>query len=506
MKWIVAAVGLLLVIAGAIAIQDGISIIQVERGWAGVISGTVALSAGVIVLGVAAVLAQLDRIATLLAEAAFATPIAESAPEPSVAPDSPVVGSGPRTLRSMLRSAMHKQEQVDEAPLTPVPPMPLDVAVEPLPVRTDELVGDSEPAPVTRAAPAWPSEQATSFADRLKQMKDKREESRDRPAYDKPDPAADTKAPRDFHFKFPPIAPRFGGDPPQPERVVPLPVELRGTLHQESSESLPVSAAEPELSVMEEVAQPVTETVILEQVTTELEPVHVALPPDETPAEQPRQSPLFNPPWRTPQKAPAAPETSDDLQGKPEPAKDDDEEGARLGNDERSLEELEAMVAELEAQAAGLQDVEAADEQKAFQAQEHLTEENDRPEPPPEPEPAKPEQSWPRPVVPEPPLAPIGSADWLERALSGVDEEPAPPPFVPKMASRFAPEAQPAPPLVETPPRVEIAEEPTVIGRYQTDGTAYVMYSDGSIDAETDRGAFRFGSLAELKAFIERSA
>lgn len=505
MKWIVAALGLLLVIAGAIAIQDGISIIQVERGWTGVISGTVALSAGVIVLGVAAVLAQLDRIAALLADAAFASAIADAAPRPSAAPESMVVRDAPRTLGSRFRPTMHKQEQVDDAPLTPVPPIPLDVAVEPLPVRTEEAVSDDQPAPVARAAPGWPSEQATSFADRLKQMKDKREETRDRRASDKREAAADTKPARDFQFKFPPVAPRFGGERPQPESVVPSPVDLRGTLHQESSDPEPVPAAEPELFMNEEVAQPVAETMILEQASEELEPAHAPPPPEEKPLEQRRESPLFNQPWRTAQKQPAAPVSADDEQDEPELARNDeqrndDQEAAHLATDERSLEELEAMVAELEAQAAELQDVEAAFEQKAADTQEHLTEETEKPEATAVPEPAKPEQSWARPIVPEPPPAPIGSADWLERALSGVDEEPAPPPFVPKIASRFAPEPQPAPPVEAA------AEEATVIGRYQTDGTAYVMYSDGSIDAETDRGAFRFGSLAELKAFIERSA
>ncbi len=42
-----------------------------------------------------------------------------------------------------------------------------------------------------------------------------------------------------------------------------------------------------------------------------------------------------------------------------------------------------------------------------------------------------------------------------------------------------------------------------VIGRYESEGTAYVMYADGSIDARSDLGAFHFSSMAELKAFME---
>lgn len=48
------------------------------------------------------------------------------------------------------------------------------------------------------------------------------------------------------------------------------------------------------------------------------------------------------------------------------------------------------------------------------------------------------------------------------------------------------------------------------IGRYSSGGNSYVMFADGSIEAETPNGNFRFGSLDELKRFIasggERSA
>ena len=43
----------------------------------------------------------------------------------------------------------------------------------------------------------------------------------------------------------------------------------------------------------------------------------------------------------------------------------------------------------------------------------------------------------------------------------------------------------------------------SVIGRYDSEGTSYVMYSDGSIEAQSEAGIYRFGSMAELKAFIE---
>ncbi|KLK92740.1 hypothetical protein AA309_13870 [Microvirga vignae] len=52
----------------------------------------------------------------------------------------------------------------------------------------------------------------------------------------------------------------------------------------------------------------------------------------------------------------------------------------------------------------------------------------------------------------------------------------------------------------------EAAEEPrsgaTIIGTYNSGDNTYVMFSDGSIEAQTPGGVFRFQSLDELKAFI----
>jgi hypothetical protein len=43
---------------------------------------------------------------------------------------------------------------------------------------------------------------------------------------------------------------------------------------------------------------------------------------------------------------------------------------------------------------------------------------------------------------------------------------------------------------------------PTLVGRYSAGGANYSIFSDGSIEAETDQGAFKFGSMSEFKAFI----
>jgi hypothetical protein len=52
-------------------------------------------------------------------------------------------------------------------------------------------------------------------------------------------------------------------------------------------------------------------------------------------------------------------------------------------------------------------------------------------------------------------------------------------------------------------PAPERGAEPDVIGRYSSGGSDFTLYSDGSIDAQTEQGLFRFESMAELRAHIE---
>jgi hypothetical protein len=108
----------------------------------------------------------------------------------------------------------------------------------------------------------------------------------------------------------------------------------------------------------------------------------------------------------------------------------------------------------------------------------------------------------PTPVAAVEPDAPAMD-DWLDPAAAGVPHEEAA--LQAELVSAVAeaiPEpvheteqARPQPP----PPRS------AVIGRYEADGTSYVMYADGSIEAQSDAGVYRFNSMTELKAFIENA-
>jgi len=147
----------------------------------------------------------------------------------------------------------------------------------------------------------------------------------------------------------------------------------------------------------------------------------------------------------------------------------------------------------------------------------------------PHTEPAKPVEMAASPLTAED----LNSLDWLEEAISDLklQQEPAPPVFMPPVSrpSVFMQElikktelartevVQPELPKSE-PFKLEPVKpepvlnppepahyEPSVVGRYEAAGTSYAMYSDGSVEAENEHGVFRFGSMAELRAFIEES-
>ncbi|GJE50561.1 hypothetical protein GOFOIKOB_3610 [Methylobacterium tardum] len=124
----------------------------------------------------------------------------------------------------------------------------------------------------------------------------------------------------------------------------------------------------------------------------------------------------------------------------------------------------------------------------------------------------------PKPVEPEPtPLFPMPPVTRDEPAIA---PEPESKPEAPQPARAIAPEddlfaapEEPPEPKDEPPslrPSLDTVPEPdpkpetrTVVGRYASGGNTYVMFEDGSIEAETPRGRFTFASLDELKAFVD---
>lgn len=97
----------------------------------------------------------------------------------------------------------------------------------------------------------------------------------------------------------------------------------------------------------------------------------------------------------------------------------------------------------------------------------------------------------------------LARLDQVESAVTHTPEpEPALAPATPPLAehaekaAKFepAPPAQPAPDAVPTSP---------IVGQYEAGGVSYIMYADGSIEADTASGVYRFVDINELKAFIQ---
>lgn len=103
------------------------------------------------------------------------------------------------------------------------------------------------------------------------------------------------------------------------------------------------------------------------------------------------------------------------------------------------------------------------------------------------------------------------AGDWLDQAFANLDVALGETPILMHPANVLANEAreatETAPPHPAPPPQGDLPTaaqaEPAVIGRYEAEGTSYVMFADGSIEAQSDRGVARFRSMADLKAYFE---
>jgi len=114
----------------------------------------------------------------------------------------------------------------------------------------------------------------------------------------------------------------------------------------------------------------------------------------------------------------------------------------------------------------------------------------------------------PEPIVAEP-VAPV------------VAPEPAPPAArpAPEVAPTETAQAEAAPEEEDEPvnenraghlPSLHEVEEtlahpeppPKLVGRYSAGGAHYMIFADGTIEAETDEGQFKFSSMSEFKAYI----
>jgi hypothetical protein len=103
----------------------------------------------------------------------------------------------------------------------------------------------------------------------------------------------------------------------------------------------------------------------------------------------------------------------------------------------------------------------------------------------------------------------------LSREARAESTEPSPEPIEPAGLNPPSPassaeEADHPQPLTHEPEPPDIpatsGERLTIVGRHESEGTSYIMYSDGSIEARTENAVFHFKSMSELKSFMESQA
>lgn len=124
------------------------------------------------------------------------------------------------------------------------------------------------------------------------------------------------------------------------------------------------------------------------------------------------------------------------------------------------------------------------------------------PEPVTLPDPVADEKDEERVGVQSPAVEPVGLRSFLdepapasapEAQTAAIEPTPEPEAAAPAPQEPVSPEAEPEP---------AASEERHAVGSYASGANTYVMFSDGSIEADTPRGRFTFGSLDELKSFV----
>ncbi len=95
--------------------------------------------------------------------------------------------------------------------------------------------------------------------------------------------------------------------------------------------------------------------------------------------------------------------------------------------------------------------------------------------------------------APEPAIAAgAEEAQSLDERLPAEDETP-----VNENRAGHLPSLEEIETVLETP-----ESPPSLIGRYSSGGASYMIFADGSIEAETTEGTFRFASMGDFKRFI----
>jgi hypothetical protein len=394
------ALALILIVGGAWGIWRGSDYIQLERGWASVISGSVAATGGVLALAIGFVLRRLDALhKALRAVGAVSTDMERPLEAPVAAP--------------------------------PVEPMPLGLAPAP-------VAHEPEPQPAAYTDPALQAAAAVNM---------ELLEREERPAFG--------------------AEPHPSGSPPTETISTDAPPEVIHAAHQGPADDMAKAAGvsdEPELDAA------IEELLAEERGRGSHDGRAEQVPPPvstDASAEMPIPSITV-----TPEASEKAPQRSGwrGLFSRKE-------RRARTPPPEPAAEPV----------SPGAVDASIAPEGEA-----------------------RPDLASTEEAAAEPDTIPRTGDDWFDRALSGLDEVDRP--YRAGEVSEHTrhgtehradtgSKLQLQQPSLQEPPGVPA--EPAVIGRYTSGNTTYIMFADGSIEAETPTGILRFASLAELKSYVE---
>lgn len=159
LKWLVAAMGVLVMIAGGYTAAQGWSIVQVERGWAQVIAGSALLASGFVVLALAGVMARIDALSRSLnaVRPVRPAPVRPEASGRETPADSPLPAE-PDPLPLPLEASMPPPRASVDGPSTPEKPAEFD-SLPPIPAIPDIKVEEPPPRSAekfTRPIPPLP--------------------------------------------------------------------------------------------------------------------------------------------------------------------------------------------------------------------------------------------------------------------------------------------------------------------------------------------------------------
>ena len=444
MKWSLFALGAIMIVLGGSCILSGYPIVEVERGWTLTISGAVAMTGGAVVVGLGILLTAVENLAGTVRDSlhlsAVAAAVTRSAP-PGPTPNQRVATNHPREIAARDDSAASFPNEAHPLPEAPrsAPPPPRSEA--PIPLASEERMA-ADPPPVGAAKPSesGPFEGARTRSVRTPAFLKRRGREDSAEAVE----AAEAALSRPEVLQA---------------TIEPAPLDEDATQGQGEATMAPAPEIDQPAPSQDRVEPPRAAVVTIPELSPSA--------PRETATESPhrrfpiRSLTLPRGPW--PQ-APAGVAPPEAVVSAEEPAAPDE-----------SLVSSEPYVSAIAPVGA------------APQAADHARREFE-------------------------PVGPVGAPeqtsspsaeDWFERALAGLEDAPEPA-DQPAVAPELEPRNDDAP--VDSTEAVAAAQEPSepaIIGRYETEGTLYVMYADGSIDAETATGIFRFESLAALKAHIE---